>query len=90
MIDAVQLKDKLAGADLAITGEGSCDFQTVKGKTPYGVAKTADSLGIPTVIITGHIGKGSEALYRYGVAGIFTLVNGPVPLGLCDGRMRMR
>lgn len=80
VIDAVKLKDQLAGADLVITGEGSCDFQTVNGKTPFGVAKTAHELGIPAIIITGQIGKGVEALYQYGVVGIFTLVNGPVSL----------
>jgi glycerate kinase len=80
VIDAVRLKDQLAGADLVITGEGSCDFQTVNGKTPFGVAKTAHELGIPAIIITGQIGEGVEALYQYGVVGIFTLVNGPVSL----------
>ncbi|HWQ80615.1 MAG TPA: glycerate kinase [Anaerovoracaceae bacterium] len=80
VIDAVGLKSGLIGADLVITGEGGCDFQTVKGKTPYGVAKTAQQLGIPAVIIAGQIGKGAEALYDHGVVGIFTLVNGPVSL----------
>ena len=80
VIDAVKLKNLLDGADLVITGEGSCDFQTVNGKTPYGVAKAAYEQGIPTIIITGQIGKGTEVLYRYGVIGIFTLVNGPVSL----------
>lgn len=80
VIDAVGLKSSLQGADLVITGEGSCDFQTVKGKTPYGVAKTAQQLDIPAVIIAGHVGTGVEALYAYGVVGIFTLVNGPVSL----------
>lgn len=80
VIDAVKLKDQLTGAALVITGEGSCDFQTVNGKTPCGVAKAAHELGIPTIIITGQIGKGAEALYQYGVIGIFTLVNGPVSL----------
>jgi glycerate kinase len=80
VIEAVRLRDRMAGADLVITGEGSCDFQTVNGKTPCGVAKTAHELGIPTIIITGQIGKGVEALYQYGVVGIFTLVNGPVSL----------
>ena len=80
VIDAVGLKASLRGADLVITGEGSCDFQTVKGKTPYGVAKTAQQLGVPAVVIAGNVGTGAEALYDHGVVGIFTLVNGPVSL----------
>jgi len=80
VIDAVGLKPSLQGADLVITGEGSCDFQTVKGKTPCGVAKAAQQLGVPAVIIAGQVGTGAEALYEHGVVGIFTLVNGPVSL----------
>ncbi|HZK71957.1 MAG TPA: glycerate kinase [Clostridia bacterium] len=80
VIEATQFKQKLRGADLVITGEGSCDSQTIKGKTPYGVAKTAKTMGIPTVIITGNIGKGTEILYQHGVVGIFTLVNGVITL----------
>jgi glycerate kinase len=80
VIDAVDLKSKLKGSDLVITGEGGCDFQTVKGKTPYGVARTAKEAGVPAVIIAGNIGAGTEVLYDHGVAGIFTLVNGPVSL----------
>lgn len=80
IIDAVELKEKLKGADLVITGEGGCDFQTVNGKTPFGVAKTAQRLGVPAIIIAGTIGEGTEKLYDYGVTGIFTLVNGPVTL----------
>lgn len=80
VIDAVMLKEKLTGADFVITGEGGCDFQTVQGKTPYGVAKTAQQFDIPTIILAGQVGTGTEALYDHGVTGIFTLVNGPVSL----------
>lgn len=80
VIDAVMLKEKLTGTDFVITGEGGCDFQTVKGKTPYGVAKTAQQFGIPAIILAGQVGTGAEALYDHGVTGIFTLVNGPVSL----------
>ncbi|MBR0597468.1 glycerate kinase [Sinanaerobacter chloroacetimidivorans] len=80
VIDAARLREKMANADLVITGEGGCDFQTVHGKTPYGVSKVAQELNIPVIIIAGNIGKGAEALYEHGVTGIFSLTDGPVTL----------
>ena len=35
------LSEKMLGADLVITGEGRIDYQTVFGKTPFGVAQIA-------------------------------------------------
>lgn len=40
MVEYSQLEEQAAGADYVLTGEGSIDFQTKFGKTPYGVAKT--------------------------------------------------
>ncbi|GAA1324679.1 glycerate kinase [Leucobacter albus] len=44
------LADKLAGADLVITGEGSFDEQSLGGKTPWGVARAAVSAGCDEII----------------------------------------
>ena len=41
VIDAVNLGDIVQDADLVITGEGRIDSQTIHGKTPIGVARTA-------------------------------------------------
>ncbi|MEM5031567.1 glycerate kinase [Limosilactobacillus fermentum] len=40
VVEYSQLEEQAAGADYVLTGEGSIDFQTKFGKTPYGVAKT--------------------------------------------------
>jgi glycerate kinase len=45
----------LDGSDLVITGEGSIDRQTLKGKGPYGVAFRAKSQQIPVIGIAGKI-----------------------------------
>ena len=50
----VGLSDRLDGADLAITGEGSFDEQSLGGKTPMGVVKAAAAHGIPTVAVCGR------------------------------------
>ncbi|WP_435747969.1 glycerate kinase [Microbacterium sp. PMB16] len=57
-IDVVQrltgLGDRIAGADLVITGEGSLDDQSLGGKTPLGVAAAARAAGVPVVAVCGR------------------------------------
>ncbi|MCS7462009.1 glycerate kinase [Paenibacillus doosanensis] len=80
VIEAAQLAKHLEGADLVLSGEGQCDFQTERGKTPYGVAKQAKRLGVPCVLIAGSIGQGIECLYDSGVVSVFPLTDKPMPL----------
>jgi glycerate kinase len=88
VIDTVKLEDKIKGADLVITGEGMMDYQTVHGKTPFGVAKTAKKYGIPVIAICGSIGKGAETLYNNGFTSIFSIVDKPMNLEEAMGRSR--
>lgn len=48
--DLVGLADRVRGADLVITGEGSLDHQSLSGKTPVGVARLARAIGVPVVV----------------------------------------
>lgn len=80
VIEAAQLAKHVQGADLVISGEGQCDFQTERGKTPYGVARTARQYGVPCVLIAGSIGKGIEVLYDSGVLSVFSMVDKPMTL----------
>jgi glycerate kinase len=45
----------LERADLVITGEGSIDEQTLKGKGPFGVAYHAKLKGLPVVAFAGKV-----------------------------------
>jgi glycerate kinase len=78
VMEASSLKHKMAGADLVFTGEGRCDFQTARGKTPYGVARTAQQLGIPVILVAGSVGEGIEIMYRHGVKSVFSIMDGPM------------
>ena len=62
VIDLVSLRDKVRGADLMITGEGSFDCQTPSGKAPLGVAGTAREFGVPSVLICGRLGEESREI----------------------------
>jgi glycerate kinase len=49
------LAGKVEGADLVLTGEGSFDSQTFRGKTPAGVTGIAGRYGVPAVVMAGRI-----------------------------------
>ena len=53
VIGATRLADRLTGADLCITGEGRLDEQSLAGKTPVGVSRLCQRLGVPCVAIVG-------------------------------------
>jgi glycerate kinase len=79
VLDAVGADEVLIGADLVITGEGQMDNQTLQGKTPYGIAKRAQLLGIPVIAIAGSLGQEVEALYPK-ITGVFGSVRSPQTL----------
>lgn len=54
VLEFTQLADRLEGADLVITGEGSLDEQSLLGKTPVGVARAAAAAGVPVVAVCGR------------------------------------
>jgi glycerate kinase len=80
IIDAVKLRDRLAPADLCLTGEGSIDAQSAFGKTAVGVGRLARSLGCPTLTLAGSIGPGAEAVLEHGIDAYFSICSGPMSL----------
>lgn len=78
--EAVALRDKMTGTDLVITGEGRIDGQTVKGKTPIGVARVAKTREIPVLAVAGSIGSGAELVYEQGIDGMIAIVDQPMAL----------
>jgi glycerate kinase len=78
--ELVGLADAVKGADLVITGEGRFDAQTLRGKTPFGVARIAGQQGVPVIVIAGTLGEGYQALYAHGIDAAFALASGPMTL----------
>ena len=78
--ELVGLADAVKGADLVITGEGRFDAQTLRGKTPFGVARIARQHGVPVIVIAGTLGEGYQALYEHGIDAAFALASGPMTL----------
>jgi glycerate kinase len=69
VMQAIGFDGLLAGADLVVTGEGSVDAQTAFGKTALGVARRAETAGVPCVAVGGTVTvDGMRALARHGAA----------------------
>jgi glycerate 2-kinase len=80
VIEAVKLAEIVKDADLVITGEGKIDSQTIYGKTPIGVAKTAKQYGITVIAIAGNAASDSDIVREHGIDAVFSIVPGVVTL----------
>ena len=74
VIDAVHLGDIIKDADLVITGEGRIDSQTIHGKTPIGVARTAKKYHKPVIGIAGCLSQDYGVVYDHGIDAVFSVV----------------
>ncbi|MBO2450434.1 glycerate kinase [Actinomadura barringtoniae] len=54
LLDLLGFAEQVAGARLVITGEGSLDRQSLRGKAPIGVARAAARATVPTVAVAGR------------------------------------
>src|SRR5690606_8635675 len=74
VLSAVDLDGLAAGADLLITGEGSFDFQSLRGKLPHGVAQVAAAHGVPCVVTAGVASVDPDEAAAAGVTATYSLV----------------
>lgn len=63
----------LDGADLVITGEGSFDFQSLRGKVVAGVAEAASQRGAPCVVLAGQVSVGRREVLAAGIAETYSV-----------------
>lgn len=70
-----QLKD----ATCVITGEGSCDSQSLMGKALSGIAKHTKSAGVPLIVLAGGTKGDPQAFYDAGVTAIVPCTRRPMP-----------
>ena len=73
--EAIGLDAALSNADLAITGEGRIDSQTIQGKTPIGVARIAERHGCPVIAIAGCLAADSGVVHQHGLLATLAAVS---------------
>lgn len=71
VLDAVNLVGQVAAADLVITGEGSYDAQSLRGKAVSGVARTAAGQALPCLVLAGAVEVGVREAAAHGVDAAF-------------------
>jgi glycerate kinase len=66
ILDLIDFDDKVVGADLVVTGEGSLDEQSLAGKAPVGVARAAAKAGVPVIAVAGRLQLSEQRLQQAG------------------------
>jgi glycerate kinase len=72
---AVGLDAALEGTDLVLTGEGSFDFQSLRGKVVSGVAAAAAGRGLPCLVLAGQVSVGRREMSAAGVEAAYSVVD---------------
>jgi len=75
ILELVGFDDRLDGARLVVTGEGSLDSQTLRGKAPAGVAAAAAAAGVRTVAVCGTSKLSRTDLHSAGINATYALTD---------------
>jgi glycerate kinase len=73
VMEAVRLAERMERADLAVTGEGEFDEQSLRGKAPAGVLRLAREVGVPAIVLCGRASVHPEGVHLASVADRFGL-----------------
>lgn len=67
------LDNALDAAQLVVTGEGSFDFQSLRGKLVTRVSGAADERGVPCVVLAGQVSVGRRRAASAGVKAAYSV-----------------
>jgi glycerate kinase len=73
--DRVRLGERAAAAHLVVTGEGSFDGQSLRGKVCAGVAAAARSVGVPCLVLAGQVRVGRREAAAAGVEAAYAVAD---------------
>jgi glycerate kinase len=82
----VGLDRALDGAGLAVSGEGSFDWQSLRGALVAAVARAAAARGVPCVVLAGQVSVGRREAAAAGVDAAYAVADdaGGVEASLAD------
>jgi glycerate 2-kinase len=73
IIDRIELDRHLQGARAVVTGEGSLDDQSLRGKAAIGVCRRAAAHGVPTFAVVGVSALTAAEARAAGFTGVYAL-----------------
>ncbi len=77
VLDAVGLRGRVEAADLVVTGEGTFDWQSLRGKVVRAVAAAGLEVGTPVIVIAGQVLVGRREALAIGVESAYAVADGP-------------
>ncbi|GAA1302849.1 glycerate kinase [Planotetraspora silvatica] len=75
LLELLDFDRQVEGARLVVTGEGSIDEQSLRGKAPVGVAAAAAKHGVPVVAVCGRRSIGDAELQAAGIEAVYALTD---------------
>ncbi|MEV1174681.1 glycerate kinase [Nonomuraea sp. NPDC049784] len=75
LLDLLGFGELVKGTRLVITGEGSLDEQSLRGKAPVGVAQAAARAGVPVVAVCGRRTLTDDELRAAGIEAAYALTD---------------
>jgi glycerate kinase len=75
MLLSAGFADMARGSRLVITGEGSLDAQSLRGKAPAGVARAANALGVPVIAVSGVCDLSPQQIREAGFTAAYRLTD---------------
>jgi glycerate kinase len=75
VLETVRFADRVRSADVVVTGEGSFDWQSLRGKVVSGVAEAALAEGRGCVVLAGRVEVGRREYAATGVSGAYAVVD---------------
>jgi glycerate kinase len=73
VMEAVGLEERMRRSDVALTGEGRFDEQSLHGKAPAGVLRLARENGVPAIVVCGQAAVQVEGVSVFSLAERFGL-----------------
>jgi glycerate kinase len=73
ILDLIELDRHLQSARAVVTGEGSLDRQSLRGKAAVGVCRRASAYGVPTFAVAGVSALAPAEVRAAGFAGVYAL-----------------
>jgi glycerate kinase len=83
VLDLVGLPAALRGADVVVTGEGSLDEQSLRGKVPARIAQLAAAGRVPAYVVCGRSQLSADQLAAAGITAVLALVDREPDLQRC-------
>lgn len=75
VLDVVGLPARVAAAELVITGEGSFDWQSLRGKVVSGVAAAAAEAALPCLVLAGQVSVGRREMTAAGIEAAYAVAD---------------